>query len=308
MFTLDVFSVVTTRAPSGGRRPALDGRAAWSARACFGGVSTTKTASNEEAIGLWLPREPNPSAPPRRRRSSGVDRGRRARAAHDRAGRPMTFAHGSRARLGPRSLPLFEGDSLFARVARAVCEADCLPRKELYESWEVARRTRRRFRGGRVVDLACGHGLVAHLMLVLDDSSPQALAVDARIPPSAAKVAEAMTRTWPRLAGRIELRAAAIEEVALAEGDLVVSTHACGALTDIVLRRAIDARARVVVLPCCHDATTCDTGGIEGWLDASLAIDATRASTLRAAAYRVHTQLIPEDVTPKNRLLLGSPV
>jgi hypothetical protein len=52
---------------------------------------------------------------------------------------------------------------LFDRVARVVCEADCLPRKELFESWEVARRTRRRFRGGRVVDLAAGHGLVGHL-------------------------------------------------------------------------------------------------------------------------------------------------
>jgi hypothetical protein len=36
-----------------------------------------------------------------------------------------------------------------------------VPRKELFETWEIARRARRRFRGGRVVDMAAGHGLLA---------------------------------------------------------------------------------------------------------------------------------------------------
>jgi hypothetical protein len=188
-----------------------------------------------------------------------------------------------------------------------VCAADCLPRKELYESWELARRARRRFRGGRVVDLACGHGLIAHLMLVLDDSSPSALAVDVRLPPSASKVAATMVREWPRLAGRVTVQAADMASVALTATDLVVSAHACGALTDDVLTRAIAARARVVVLPCCHEKATCDRGGVDGWLDPSLAIDVTRAARLRESGYRVHTQLIPEAITPKNRLLLAEP-
>src|SRR6185369_15253819 len=116
-----------------------------------------------------------------------------------------------------------------------MCDADCLPRKELYESWELARRARRRFRGGRVVDLACGHGLVAHLMLLLDDTSPTAFAVDARLPASARRLSEALTRGWPRLAGRIVLEQRAIGDVPLADGDVVVSAHACGSLTDVVL-------------------------------------------------------------------------
>jgi hypothetical protein len=33
---------------------------------------------------------------------------------------------------------------------------DALPRKELYESWEVARRARKLSRGGRVLELAVG--------------------------------------------------------------------------------------------------------------------------------------------------------
>ncbi len=213
----------------------------------------------------------------------------------------------SRTRLKPASARHFVGETLFAKVARAVCEADCLPRKELFESWEVARRTRRRMRGGRVVDLACGHGLVAHLLLVLDDTSPGAICVDARVPPSAEPLSSAIVRAWPRLAGRVTYREGPLESEPLSQGDLVVSCHACGALTDVVLSRAIDARAGVAVLPCCHDVETCDAGELTGWMDAPLAIDATRARRLADAGYDVHTQQIPAAITPKNRLLMGAP-
>ncbi|HEU4537563.1 MAG TPA: methyltransferase [Polyangiaceae bacterium] len=214
----------------------------------------------------------------------------------------------NRARLSPYIARHFEGDTLFDRIGRVLCEADCLPRKELYESWEFARRARRRFRGGRVVDLACGHGLVAHLLLLLDATSEGALAADRRLPASAAKVADAMGRAWPRLAGRVMLVERAIADVAIEPGDLVVSAHACGALTDAVLGRAIDASARVVVLPCCHAKAKCDRGGLEGWVDDALAIDLTRAARLRASGYTVYTQRIPEAITPKNRLLLAERV
>ena len=92
----------------------------------------------------------------------------------------------SKNRLTDKETFLFPGDTLLDKVGRAVCEAGCLPRKELFEAWEVARRIRRRFRGGRVVDLACGHGLTAALLLLLDDTSPEAFAVDRSIPASAA--------------------------------------------------------------------------------------------------------------------------
>ena len=74
-----------------------------------------------------------------------------------------------------------------------------------------------------------------------------------------------------------------------------------------MLERACDARARVAVLPCCHDPDVSDTGELTGWLDAALAIDVTRAARLRARGYRVWTQTIPSGITPKNRLLLASP-
>jgi len=211
----------------------------------------------------------------------------------------------SRNRLNHRHLPLFAGDTLFDAIARAVCRAGCLPRKELYEAWEVARRVHRRFRGGRVVDLASGHGLLAQILLLMDASVPEALAVDRRIPENAVRLAAELQAAWPGLAGRFAFLEGDLGEVALHGSDLVVSVHACGGLTDLVLERAAAAGARVAVLPCCHDLAACDTGGLQGWLDGPLAVDVTRAARLRSHGYQVHAQLIPGDITPKNRLLMG---
>lgn len=219
----------------------------------------------------------------------------------------MAFSRSSKARLTPHDLGRFPSGSLFDRIARAVCGAGCLPRKELYEAWEVARRARRLFRGGRVVDLGAGHGLLAQIMLILDDTSSSALAVDTAIPPSSARLQEALLERWPRLGGRIAFVSAPLESVALAPDDVVVSSHACGRLTDVILDRALAAGARVAVLPCCHDARTCATGDLDGWVDSALAIDMTRAMRMKDRGYRIWTQTIPPEVTPKNRLLLGAP-
>jgi len=218
----------------------------------------------------------------------------------------MSFSPSSRARLTRHDLGRFAGDTLFDRLGRAVCSAGCLPRKELYEAWEVARRVRRLFRGGRVVDLGGGHGLLAQAMLLLDNSSPDALVVEPALPASSARVHAALVEAWPRLAGRIEFVESPLEDVELKETDVVVSCHACGDLTDRVLDRAVGARARVAVLPCCHDLATCDWGSLAGWVDRSLAIDILRAVRVERRGYRVWTQTIPATITPKNRLLLAA--
>lgn len=218
------------------------------------------------------------------------------------------FSPASRGRLTTHDLDRFPTNSLFDRIGRIVCEAGCLPRKELYESWEVARRTRRLARGGRVLDLGGGHGLLAQLMLVLDDTSPTALVVDTAIPRSAVPVHHELLKAWPRLQGRIEFRAADLESVPLTSADVVVSCHACGALTDRIIERAVAARARLSVLPCCHDTGAKDAVPLRGWLDPALAIDVVRALRLEREGYRVWTQMIPAAITPKNRLLVAAPV
>lgn len=212
---------------------------------------------------------------------------------------------GSRKKLTPTAAANYPGDTLFDRLARVLCAANCLPRKELHEAWETARRARRRHKGGRVVDLACGHGLLAFVMLLIDDTSPDAVCVDTRKPQSHDILAAAIVAAWPRLAGRVRFVEGRLEDVDVTATDVVVSAHACGALTDRILEKAIAAGARVSVLPCCHDVNP--HHAMVAWLDPAMCVDVDRVHRLVAAGYEVRTQLIPEAITPKNRLLIATP-
>jgi hypothetical protein len=199
------------------------------------------------------------------------------------------------------------GDTLFARIGRAVCEAECLPRKEFYEAWEVAKRVRRLMRGGSVIELAAGHGLLSAMLIILDDTSPTATCVDIKKPRSHRKIIEVLEQRWPRLEGRVIYEEKSVENTVISSDALAISVHACGILTDQVIGAAIDGNSRVAVLPCCHDLKVCDTGSLKGWMDGPLAVDATRVARLKSAGYKVATLSIPKDITPKNRLLLGWP-
>ncbi len=217
------------------------------------------------------------------------------------------FSQSSRNVLNRHTAARFTGTTLRDRIARAVCEAECLPRKEFFEAWETARRIRRQMRGGPVVELAAGHGLLAAILVILDDSTATALCVDIKRPPSHERVLAALTDTWPRLRNRIGFVEGRLEDAEISPGSLVVSVHACGVLTDQVLDLATASHSRVAVLPCCHDLRLCDTGSLANWMDGPLAVDATRVARLRQAGYRVQTALIPAEITPKNRLMLGWP-
>lgn len=212
----------------------------------------------------------------------------------------------SRNRLNERHLGHFPGDSLFDKIARTVCTAGCLPRKELYEAWETARRIRRRISGKRVIDMACGHGLLAHIMVLLDDTIPSVIAVDKLLPKSATNLANSLVENWPRLKNRVELKQADLADIEINKNDLLVSVHGCGSLTDQIIDLAIESNTAVALLPCCHNLKKSDTGKLEGWLEPTLAIDVTRVSRLQSAGYNVITQEIPCDITPKNRLIIAT--
>jgi len=155
------------------------------------------------------------------------------------------------------------------------------------------------------MDLACGHGLLAHIMLILDDTSKTAIAVDKKIPLNAAKLSEALITSWPRLENRVVYKKIPIQEITILPDDIVVSAHACGSLTDLIIDKAVAQHARVAVLPCCHDVKVSPTDNLEGWMDKTLAVDTVRALRLKSKGYRIITQKIPSDITPKNRLLMG---
>ena len=97
--------------------------------------------------------------------------------------------------------------------------------------------------------------------------------------------------------------------------DLVVSLHACDTATDLVLERALEARAKVVLAtPCCHHelnhTLSCEPLAFiaeHSMLRQKLcdaATDALRLKLLEANGYEVAAlELIDPDDTPKNIML-----
>ena len=220
----------------------------------------------------------------------------------------MPFSPSSRARLTKYDLARFPAETLFDRIGRAVCHAGCLPRKELFESWEVARRVRRLVRGGRIVDLGGGHGLLAQVMLLLDDSSPEALVVDTSLPRSAGARAR---RPGCRVAaagrpGRLRVGAARRgRDPVDRRRRLEPRVRRPDRPGHRSCARRAGERRRPALLPRTRDVRR----GRIVRLGRPRARDRHPAGPIRldAHGYRIWTQAIPAAITPKNRLLIASP-
>lgn len=217
------------------------------------------------------------------------------------------WSRGSKQRLTSHDAHRFAGPTLLDAVGRAVCEAGCLPRKELYESWEFVRRVLRRAKGGPVLDLASGHGLVGWLIALIDRDTTEVTCVDPHLPPSAARLHEALSQRWPEVGARITHQRADLNQAHATPPTRVLAVHACGGLTDRAIDLALAHRSRFAALPCCHSRAKLDDGGLSGWLPHDLAIDATRVARMRDAGYDVWTGTIPEDITPQHRMWVAVP-
>ena len=216
---------------------------------------------------------------------------------------------GSRNKLSPSHARYYADEGLLDTLGRAICAVDCLPRKELHEAWEMATRVRAWLAGEpivRVVDLCAGYGLLAQVLLLQgNDLHATALAVDVRPAKNYALVHDAVVAAFPSLAGRVAFERARLEDVALDPSDVIVSSHACGELSDTVLSRAAALGARVALMPCCH--RTRRRTDLVGLADPAAVIDEERATWLVERGYDVVVDAIPANVSGKNRLLLGRP-
>mmetsp|Transcript_6598 Transcript_6598/g.9313 ORF Transcript_6598/g.9313 Transcript_6598/m.9313 type:complete len:286 (+) Transcript_6598:75-932(+) len=101
--------------------------------------------------------------------------------------------------------------------------------------------------------MAAGHGLLSLMLLVMDVSRQStALCVDTTMPESAVRLFQAFSNRWPDIATRHRYVTGSISEVKAANDSVLVSVHACGDLTDMVLELAASCGSPVAVLPCCY--------------------------------------------------------
>lgn len=88
---------------------------------------------------------------------------------------------------------------------------------------------------------------------------------------------------------------------------IVVSTHACGSLTDKVLQYAMHVQAAsLAVMPCCYTGT--DVGapyGVRRMLGVGLSADVRRCFYLQENEYHADFTAIPQAITTMNRIIVA---
>jgi len=89
---------------------------------------------------------------------------------------------------------------------------------------------------------------------------------------------------------------------------IVISTHACGSLTDVVLEYAADVgAASIAVMPCCYTGTADGAPyGVRRMLGVGMAADLRRAFELQGRGdYHVDFAAVPRAITPMNRIIVA---
>jgi hypothetical protein len=208
---------------------------------------------------------------------------------------------------------------LFNEFGKAVCIANCIPRKELLETWAMAQYVHNYFPlsiSKRVADLACGHGLLAYALLLLDTTNQRtAVCIDRRMPSYMEKVSQEITSRWPNVENRWDYVEGHVERIESSSSTVLLGIHCCGGLSDKVIELAISTNAPLALVPCCHTRKCLpptvkkNIRSILKEANMTLAefIDTDRIERLKQAGYTVEEKRIPSVITPKNHIILATP-
>ncbi len=207
-----------------------------------------------------------------------------------------------------RSARWFVGDSLAARFARALGARRAVAMKEVVESFEFFAAVRKDARAADLVDLCAGHGLVGALFALHERRVEAVHLVDRNPPASRAAVLAAAAEVGPWTAAKFTLHDRQLKRAApdLPLGAAVVAVHACGERTDRAIDIGLALGGPIAVMPCCHSKRRCPSSpALARELGHELAIDVDRTYRMEAAGYNVRWTDVAEEITPKNRILVG---
>lgn len=215
----------------------------------------------------------------------------------------------SGARLRPSYFnQFFDEDSLQSKVIKEIAYSHLLPTKEILESFEYFARIRRKVKSEVMCDLCCGHGFVGILFAIFERKVSKVYLVDRTEPDSRKKLIEACLKAAPWIEDKIINIEDKISTKSkwLEKGMSVISTHACGVLTDLTLDIAISVSGNVAVMPCCYPENKCQAPmALQSQLGFETAFDIDRTYKLEKAGYHVNWSSIPATISPMNRVIVG---
>lgn len=220
----------------------------------------------------------------------------------------LKWAARSSFRLNRKLAPNFRGSPLSERIVWALADHCAISVKETLESFETYSRVRRRLRAPQMADLCCGHGLTGLLFAAFERTVEEVILLDYGKPPKADIIFEAVVQAAPWVADKVRWIEADVERAAefLPPHTSVVAVHACGVRTDRALEAAVAVEGNVAVLPCCYAQTAIASPRcLRDALGAELATDVYRTYWLDQRGYRTDWSAIPEEISPKNRILIG---
>lgn len=203
----------------------------------------------------------------------------------------------------------FNEDSLQSKVLKEIAYSHLLPTKEVLESFEYFARIRRKVKAEIMCDLCCGHGFVGVLFAIFERKVSKVYLVDRNEPESRQKLIEACIKVAPWIEDKIINIEDKISPNSdwLVEGMSVISTHACGILTDLTIDIAISVKGNVAVLPCCYPESKCTAPlALQSHLGFENAFDIDRTYKLENAGYHVNWGSIPASISPMNRVIIGT--
>ena len=200
----------------------------------------------------------------------------------------------------------FQGDSLQSKLLKEIAYAHLLPVKEVLETFEYFSRIRRKVKSEVMCDLCCGHGLLGILFAIFERKVNKVYLVDRNEPPSRKKLIAACSKVAPW----IESKLINVEDKITTESDWlekgmsVISTHACGVLTDLCIDIGLAVDGKVAVMPCCYPERKCEAPiALQTNLGFETAFDVDRTYKLKNAGYHVHWDSIPASISPMNRVI-----
>lgn len=203
----------------------------------------------------------------------------------------------------------FASDSLQDRFVREMAKQRALPVKEILESFEFFACVRKRLRAPHVTDLCCGHGLTGILFALFERTVEQVLLIDRQEPPNHAGVLACAIRVGPWVADKVRYQTAPMKRAAahVEPSTSIMAIHACGRLTDRCIDCALEAGGAMALMPCCYPDSGCEApAALQLSLGTRLAYDIDRTYRLQAAGYHVRWGSVPEEITPMNRVLIGT--
>ena len=202
----------------------------------------------------------------------------------------------------------FDSNNLQNKFLRAIAANRVLSIKEVMESFEIFARIRKSVRYENVADLCCGHGLLGILFAIFERKVNRVLLIDKHEPASRDKLIEAAINVAPWVAEKIETRTQNISvgDDWVRTGCSVVSSHACGVLSDLCIEIAINNCSPIAIMPCCYPKSACQAPlALQTAFGLGAAFDIDRTYRLENAGYCVRWAEIPNEITPMNRILIA---